>query len=52
VQDLRGWGALDAAWRVAERFADRAKSHATASSDLETREMLEEIADFVCERSA
>jgi geranylgeranyl pyrophosphate synthase len=51
VQDIRGSGALDAAMREAERFADRAKSHATASSDLETREMLEEIADFVCERS-
>jgi geranylgeranyl pyrophosphate synthase len=52
VEDIRHSGALDAAMVEAERFITRAKSHASATPDLETREMLVEIADFICERSA
>jgi geranylgeranyl pyrophosphate synthase len=52
VQDIRDSGALDAAMIEAERFITRARSYTSSAPDLETREMLEEIADFVCERSA
>jgi geranylgeranyl pyrophosphate synthase len=52
VAEIRSSGALDAAMREAEQFAARSKSHIVASPDPETREMLEEIADVVCERSA
>jgi hypothetical protein len=34
------------------RFAARSKTHVAAASDPETRDMLEQIADIVCERSA
>jgi geranylgeranyl pyrophosphate synthase len=51
VQDIRDSGALDAAMHEARQFASRAKLHAAVAPDIETREMLEEIADFVCERS-
>ena len=52
VQDIRVSGALELALIEAKRFAARAKVHAAAAPDFETREMLEEIADFVCERSS
>jgi geranylgeranyl pyrophosphate synthase len=52
VEDIRDSGALDAAMREAEHYAARSKSHIVASPDPETRGMLEEIADVVCERSA
>jgi geranylgeranyl pyrophosphate synthase len=52
VQDIRGSGALDVAMADAERFAERAKSHALIVPDRETRDMLDEIADLACDRSA
>jgi hypothetical protein len=52
VQDIRRSGALEAAMGEAERFAARAKLHAAAVAIPETREMLEEVADLVCARSA
>ena len=52
VQAIRDSGALDVAMLEAEGFATRAKTHAAASADRETREMLEDVADFVCDRSA
>ena len=52
VEDIRASGALEAAMREAERYAARSKSDAAAAPDPETREMLEEIADVVCDRSA
>jgi hypothetical protein len=33
-------------------FAARSKAHAAASPDPEVRDMLEQVADVVCERSA
>jgi geranylgeranyl pyrophosphate synthase len=51
VRDVRASGALDEAMQEAERYADRAKTHAAAVPDAETREMLFEVADIVCERS-
>ena len=52
VEEIRASGALEAAMREAERYAARSKSDAAAAPDPETREMLEEIADVVCDRSA
>jgi geranylgeranyl pyrophosphate synthase len=52
VEEIRSSGALDAAMHEAEQFAARSKSHLVMSPDPETREMLEEIADVICERSA
>lgn len=52
VEEIRTSGALDAAMAEAERFASRAKSRAAVTADRETREMLEEIADIVVDRSA
>jgi geranylgeranyl pyrophosphate synthase len=51
VEDIRGSGALESALTEAERFSKRAKSHAPATVDAETREMLDEIADLVVDRS-
>jgi geranylgeranyl pyrophosphate synthase len=51
VQNVRASGALDAAMDEAQRFCTRARVHAASASDSETRELLEEVADFVCERS-
>lgn len=51
VDDVRASGALEEAMNEAANYADRAKSHVAAFPDLETREMLIEVADFVCERS-
>ena len=52
VADIRGSGALESALSQAERFTDRAKSQASTVADAETREMLEEIADLIVDRSA
>jgi len=52
VDEIRASGALDAAMREAADFAGRSKSHAANAPDRETREMLEEIAEVVCDRSA
>ena len=52
VEEIRGSGALEAAMEEAIRFAARSKTHVAAASDPETRDMLEQIADIVCERSA
>jgi geranylgeranyl pyrophosphate synthase len=52
VEEIRGSGALEAAMEEAIRFATRSKTHVAAASDPETRDMLEQIADIVCERSA
>ena len=52
VQDIRDSGALDDAMLEAKHFVHRAKTHTSSAPDPETREMLEELADFVCERSA
>jgi geranylgeranyl pyrophosphate synthase len=51
VEEIRGSGALEAAMEEAIRFAARAKTHA-AAPDPEIRDMLEQVADVVCERSA
>ena len=52
VEEIRGSGALEAAMEEAIRFATRSKTHVAAASDTETRDMLEQVADIVCERSA
>ena len=52
VREIRESGALQSATAEAEQFAARAKGHAAAAPDRDTREMLEEIADIVVERSA
>jgi geranylgeranyl pyrophosphate synthase len=52
VEEIRGSGALEAAMEEAISFAARSKTHVAAASDPETRDMLEQIADIVCERSA
>jgi len=52
VEEIRGSGALEAAMGEAIRFATRSKTHVAAASDPKTRDMLEQIADIVCERSA
>src|SRR5829696_2553049 len=52
VEEIRGSGALEAAMDEAIEFATRSKTHVAAASDPETRDMLEQIADIVCERSA
>jgi geranylgeranyl pyrophosphate synthase len=51
VQDIRESGAIDEALDEAERFAARAKVHAAAVPDADTRDMLAEVADFICDRS-
>jgi geranylgeranyl pyrophosphate synthase len=52
VAEIRGSGALEAAMDVAIEFASRSKTHVAAAPDLETRDMLEQVADVVCERSS
>ena len=52
VEEIRGSGALEAAMDVAIEFASRSKTHVAAASHLETRDMLEQVADVVCERSS
>ena len=52
VEEIRGSGALEAAMDVAIEFASRSKTHVAAAPDLETRDMLDQVADVVCERSS
>lgn len=52
VQEIRASGALETAMREAETFAARAKERTAVVPDADTREMLIEVADIVCERSA
>lgn len=52
VQDIRDSGALETALDVANAFADKAKFHAAEVADAETFEMLAEVADVICQRSA
>jgi geranylgeranyl pyrophosphate synthase len=52
VADIRGSGAIEAAMERAEYFAEKAKSQAVTAPDTETQDMLIEIADIVCNRSA
>jgi geranylgeranyl pyrophosphate synthase len=52
VQDIRASGALEAAMQEAEAFSARARERTAIVPDHETREMLNEVADLVCERTA
>jgi len=52
VEEIRDSGALDGAMAAAIEFAARAKTHVAAAPDAEIRDMLEQVADVVCERSA
>ncbi len=52
VEDIRRSGALEESLGEAERFADRAKERIGDLPDRETRDMLSEVADIVCDRSA
>ncbi len=52
IEDIRSSGALDAAMDEAISFAARAKAHVVAVPDRDVRDMLEQVADVVCERSA
>lgn len=52
VEDIRQSGALEESVREAERFVDRAKERIRGLPDRETRDMLSEVADIVCDRSA
>ncbi len=52
VDEIRSSGALEAAMDVAIEFAAQSKTHVAAACDLETRDMLEQVADVVCERSS
>jgi geranylgeranyl pyrophosphate synthase len=51
VEDIRDSGALEAAMDEATGFAARSKTHLAAAPDHEVRDMLEQVADVVCERS-
>ncbi len=52
VTAIRASGALDAATEAAEAFVTRAKSHLDVIPDAETRDLLEELADFALGRSS
>ena len=52
VEEIRDSGALEAAMDEAIEFAARSKTHVAAAPDPEVRDMLEQVADVVCERSA
>jgi geranylgeranyl pyrophosphate synthase len=52
IEEIRGSGALEAAMDEAIRFAARSKTHVVAVPDSEVRDMLEQVADVVCERSS
>jgi geranylgeranyl pyrophosphate synthase len=52
VEEIRRSGALEEAMDEAIGFAARSKTHVAAMPDPETREMLEQVADVVCNRSA
>jgi geranylgeranyl pyrophosphate synthase len=51
VEEIRDSGALEAAMDEATGFAARSKTHLAAALDPEVRDMLEQVADVVCERS-
>ena len=51
VEEIRDSGALEAAMDEATGFAARSKTHLAAAPDPEVRDMLEQVADVVCERS-
>lgn len=52
VEEIRDSGALEAAMDEAFEFAARSKTHIATAPDPEIRDMLEQVADVVCERSA
>jgi geranylgeranyl pyrophosphate synthase len=52
IEEIRRSGALEAAMDEAIRFAARSKTHVVSVLDPEVRDMLEQVADVVCERSA
>jgi len=52
VEEIRGSGALETAMDEAIRFATRSKTHVAVTPDPEIRDLLEQVADVVCERSA
>jgi geranylgeranyl pyrophosphate synthase len=52
IEEIRGSGALEAAMDEAIKFAARSKTHVVAVPDPEVRDMLEQVADVVCERSS
>jgi geranylgeranyl pyrophosphate synthase len=51
VEEIRDSGALEAAMDEATGFTARSKTHLAAALDPEVRDMLEQVADVVCERS-
>jgi geranylgeranyl pyrophosphate synthase len=52
VREIRDSGALEAAMVEAIGFAARSKTQVAAAPNPEIRDMLEQVADVVCERSA
>jgi hypothetical protein len=52
IEEIRDSGALEAAMDEAIMFAARSKTHVVGVSDPEVRDMLEQVADVVCRRSA
>jgi geranylgeranyl pyrophosphate synthase len=52
AEEIRDSGALEAAMDEALEFAARSKTHIAAAPDPEIRDMLEQLANVVCERSA
>ena len=52
VEEIRESGALEAAMDEANHFATRSKTHVAAAPDPEVRDMLEQIADIVCQRTS
>jgi len=52
VEEIRGSGALETAMDEAIRFTTRSKTHVAVTPDPEIRDLLEQVADVVCERSA
>lgn len=52
VREIRDSGALEAAIAAAEQYAARAKTHALAAPDPETRALMAEVADLAFARSA
>lgn len=52
VEEIRASGALEAAMDEAVAFAVRSKAHVAITPDPEIRDLLEQVADVVCERTA
>lgn len=52
VEDIRRSGALEESLSEAERFVARAKERIRHIPDRETQDMLTEVADIICDRSA